>query len=120
LMVASGIGLVAVVLLLVFAIRDAWLAIMAVFVLMNCWGGWQQARVLARMSAAPRRPGLTCPQCRTPPPIGSFWICGRCRVPFDMFGTRGVCPKCGTIFNDTRCLECGEPSPLRAFGDLNS
>jgi Zn-dependent protease len=120
LMVASGTGIVAVVLLLVFAIRDAWLAVMAVFVLLNCWGGWQQSRVLARVAAAPRRTGLACPNCKTPPPVGNFWICGRCRAAFDMFATRGVCPNCGTIFNDTRCLECGEPLPLRAFGDLNS
>jgi len=37
-----------------------------------------------------------------------------------MFETRGVCPKCGTIFNATRCLECGEPAPLHSYGDLNS
>jgi Zn-dependent protease len=119
LLVASGIGLVAVVLLLIFAIRDAWLAIMAAFVLMNCWGGLQQARVLARIAAAPRRAGLACPQCKTPPPIGNFWVCGRCRAAFDMFATRGVCPNCGTIFNATRCLECGEPLPLHAFGEMN-
>jgi len=117
LMVASGIGLVAVVLLLIFAIRDAWLAIMAVFVLLNCWGGWQQARILARVAAAPRRAGLACPNCKTPPPVGNFWGCGRCRAAFDMFATRGVCPNCGTIFNVTRCLECGETLPLSAFGE---
>jgi Zn-dependent protease len=120
LMVASSIGLVAVVLLLIFAIRTAWLGIMAVFVLLNCWGGLQQARVLARVAAAPRRAGLACPHCGNPPPVGNFWVCGRCRAGFDMFATRGVCPNCGTIFNDTRCLECGEPQPLRAFGEINS
>jgi Zn-dependent protease len=120
LLVASGIGLVTVVLLLIFAIRDAWLAVMSVFVLMNCWGGLQQARALARVAAAPRRAGLACPHCKAPPPAGNFWLCGRCRAAFDMFATRGVCPNCGTIFNDTRCLECGQPSPLSAFGDLNS
>jgi Zn-dependent protease len=119
LLVASGIGLVAVVLLLVFAIRDTWLFIMAAFVLLNCWGGLQQARVLARMAAAPRRAGLACPNCRTPPPVGNFWGCGRCRAAFDIFATRGVCPNCGTIFNTTRCLECGEMLPLSAFGETN-
>jgi len=89
---------------------------MAVFVLMNCWGGLQQARVLARVAAAPRRSGLAYPHCKTPPSAGNFWICGRCRAAFDMFATRRVCPNCGTIFNDTRCMECGEPSPLRSFG----
>jgi Zn-dependent protease len=124
LMVASGIGLVAVVLLVVFALlkgfHDVWLAIMAAFVLLNCWGGLQQARVLARVAAAPRRLGLACPNCKTPPPTGNFWVCGRCRAAFDMFATRGVCPNCGTIFNITRCLECGESLPLSAFGETNS
>lgn len=120
LMVASVIGLVAVVLLLVFAIRTVWLAIMAVFVLMNCWGGLQQARILGRVAAAPRRAGLACPKCHAPPPTGPFWVCGRCRAGFDMFATRGVCPNCGTIFNATRCLECGEPLPLGAFGEMSS
>ena len=74
LMVASGIGLVAVVLLMIFAIRDVWLTIMAAFALLNCWGGLQQARILARVTAAPRRAGLACPKCKTPPPVGNFWV----------------------------------------------
>jgi Zn-dependent protease len=117
LMVASVIGLIAVVLLFVFAIRTTWLAIMGVFVLMNCWSGLQQARILSRMDAAPRRNGLACPHCKKPPPAGNFWACGRCRTGFDIFATRGVCPKCGTIFNVTRCLECGEMAPLHAYGE---
>jgi Zn-dependent protease len=124
LLVASSIGLVTVVLLVVFAVvegfRDMWLAVMAAFVLLNCWSGLQQARILGRMAAAPRREGLACPNCKTPPPAGNFWVCGRCRVAFDMFATRGVCPNCGTIFNITRCLECGETLPLSAFGERNS
>ena len=120
LMVATSIGLVAVVLLLIFVIRDSWFVIIAIFVLMNCWRGLQQARALARVAAAPRRAGLTCPHCHTAPPMGNFWICGRCNAAFDMFATRGVCPNCGTIFNATRCLECGEPSTLHAFGEMNS
>jgi Zn-dependent protease len=124
LLVASGIGLVTIVLLVILAIlkgfHDAWLAIMAAFVLMNCWSGLQQARILARVAAAPRRAGLVCPNCKTPPPVGNFWVCGRCRAAFDMFATRGVCPNCGTIFNTTRCLECGEALPLYGFGETNS
>jgi Zn-dependent protease len=121
LLVASGIGLAAsgiiIVLLLVYAIHQTWLLIMTAFVLLNCWGGLQQARALAKVAAAPRREGLACPHCKTAPPVGNFWLCGRCRAGFDMFATRGVCPNCGTIFNATRCLECGEPLPLNAFGE---
>jgi Zn-dependent protease len=116
LMVASIIGLVAVVLLLIFTIRSPWLAIMGVFVLMNCWSGFQHARALSQLAAAPRRAGLACPRCHAAPPVGNYWVCGRCRASFDMFATRGVCPNCGTIFNATRCLDCGEPLPLQAFG----
>jgi Zn-dependent protease len=124
LLVASGIGfaaaLVIIALLLRYAIHDTWLLIMTAFVLLNCWGGLQQARALAKVAAAPRRHGLECPRCKTAPPMGDFWLCGRCRTGFDMFATRGVCPNCGTIFNSTRCLECGETLPVNAFGEMNS
>jgi Zn-dependent protease/DNA-directed RNA polymerase subunit RPC12/RpoP len=115
LLIASTIGLVAVVALLIFAIRTPWLGILAVFALLQCWSGLQQARVLARVAAAPRREGMACPNCGSPPPMGQFWICGHCRRPFDMFETQGVCPNCGMIFNGTRCLECGRDNPVHAF-----
>ena len=115
LMIASTIGMVSVVLLLIFAIKDMWLGVLAVFALIQCWGGLQQARALGRMAAAPRHAGLGCPNCGAAPPAGEFWICGQCRRRFDMFATKGVCPGCGMIFNGTRCLECGEEHPLYAF-----
>jgi Zn-dependent protease len=115
LMIASTTGLITVVALLIFTIREPWLGIMAVFALLQCWGGLQQARALARVAAAPRREGLACPQCHTPPPVGEFWICGHCRRRFDMFATQGVCPNCGMIYNGTRCLECGKDNALHAF-----
>jgi Zn-dependent protease len=115
LLIASTIGFVTVVLLLIFAIKTPWLAILAVFALLQCWNGLQQARVLARIEAAPPREGLACPACHTPPPVGAFWVCGHCRRPFDMFATQGVCPNCGIIFNGTRCMECGTENPLYAF-----
>jgi len=119
LMIASTIGLIAIVLLVVFAFStlrdDPWLIVLAVFALFQCWNGLQQARALARIEAAPPHVGLACPNCKTPPPSGDFWICGHCRHPFDMFATRGVCPNCGMIFNATRCLQCGQANPLYAF-----
>ncbi|HUD45806.1 MAG TPA: site-2 protease family protein [Candidatus Baltobacteraceae bacterium] len=119
LMIASTIGLIAIVLLVAFAFstlrNDPWLIVLAVFAVFQCWGGLQQARVLARIEAAPPHLGLACPNCKTPPPSGNFWICGQCRHPFDMFATRGVCPNCGMIFNGTRCLQCGQSNPLYAF-----
>jgi Zn-dependent protease len=115
LMIASVIGMIAVGLLLLFAIRDPWLGVIGAFALIQCWNGLRQARLMARVEDAPRRAGLACPSCRHAPPAGDFWICGRCRRPFDMFATQGVCPHCGVIFNGARCLECGQAHPLEAF-----
>jgi Zn-dependent protease len=115
LLIASTIGLVTVVVLLLFAIKTLWLGIMAVFALLQCWSGLQQARALSRIAAAPAHAGLACPSCHTPPPAGPFWVCGHCRRAFDIFATRGVCPGCGIIFNSARCLECGADPPLYAF-----
>jgi Zn-dependent protease len=115
LLVASTIGMVAVALLLLFAIRTPWLGIMAAFALIQCWSGLQQARMLGRVEAAPRHAGLACPACHHAPPAGNFWICGRCRRPFDIFAAQGMCPNCGVVFNGARCLDCGQTHPLQAF-----
>jgi Zn-dependent protease len=118
LMIATVIGLITVGLLLLFAIRTPWLGILAVFALFQCWSGLQQARMLSRMETAPRYAGLACPNCHKSPPAGDFWICGRCRRPFDMFATHGVCPNCSATFDGTRCLECGQVLRLMDFGQV--
>jgi Zn-dependent protease len=115
LLIASSIGLVAVALLLLFAIKSLWLGVLGGFALIQCWSGLQQARLLARITAAPRQPGMACPSCHNPPPAGDFWVCGNCRRPFDMFASQGTCPTCGAIFEAARCLDCGQLHPLHAF-----
>jgi Zn-dependent protease len=114
LMVATIIGFVGVAGLIALALwqQSMWIGIMAAFILMNCWRGLQQARALARMLALPRRDGFACPACKAAPPIGKFWACGKCRTAFDTFETQAICPQCGTQFADTRCIECGNMSPL--------
>ena len=120
LLIAATIGMVTLVLLFLFALwtpwlRTPWLGIMAAFALIQCWSGLQQARLLARVEAAPRHAGLACPSCHAAPPAGDFWICARCRGGFDIFGTQGVCPQCGAGFNAARCLDCGQVNSLPAF-----
>jgi Zn-dependent protease len=119
LLIASALGLLTVVLLVVFAFgyfqNNPWLILIVVFAGMQCWSGLQQARVLSRIAAAPPHAGLACPNCKKPPPSGDFWLCGHCKQPFDMFATRGVCPSCGMIFNRARCLECGKGYALDEF-----
>jgi Zn-dependent protease len=91
---------------------SVWIGAIAVFMLLNCWGGLQHARGLLRMAKLPRRPGFACPSCRTAPPVGAYWTCGRCRQPFDTFETRGVCPHCSAQYAKTMCLDCQEQRPL--------
>jgi predicted RNA-binding Zn-ribbon protein involved in translation (DUF1610 family) len=124
-MVASIIGFIGVAVLIVLAAllfifaadttQSIWLGIMAVFILLNCWGGLMQARALARIAKMPRRAGFACPVCKTPPPLGPIWRCGKCRQSFDTFATLGVCPHCGTQFSATQCLDCGSLRPINEW-----
>ncbi len=111
---ASVVGFLGVLGLLGLALLagSPWLGILAVFVAMNCWRGFQHARVLSQLATLPRRPGLSCPSCRTAPPVGAFWACGQCRAPFDTFETSASCPSCRAVFGETRCVDCGRGSPI--------
>ncbi|MGA2248265.1 MAG: site-2 protease family protein [Verrucomicrobiota bacterium] len=114
LLAASIIGFIGVgglILLAIFA-QSIWLGIMAVFILMNCWGGLRQARALARIAKLPRRDGFACPSCKMSPPLGELWRCGQCGKPFDTFQTLALCPHCGTQYSATQCLDCGASRPV--------
>lgn len=95
--------------------RSVWSGAIAVFMLMNCWGGLQQARTLLRMAKLPRRPGFACPSCRTVPPLGAFWRCELCTQAFDTFENHAVCPHCSAQYSVTRCLDCGESSAMEEW-----
>lgn len=115
LMVATVIGFIGVAGVVGLALwaHSVWYGAIAVFMLMNCWGGLQQARTLSKMARFPRRDGLACPSCRTAPPVGNYWKCGHCGQPFDTFATHAICPHCATQFDVTRCLDCGKLHPIR-------
>ena len=117
LMAASVIGFIGVAGLIVLAVlqQSIWLGIMAAFILMNCWGGLKQASALAKIAKLPRRAGFACPSCKTAPPLGELWRCGKCGKAFDTFLTQGICPNCGTQFNVTQCLDCGESHPIQEW-----
>ena len=114
LMIATLVGFVGMAALIPFIVKahDPWLYVLAAFIVLNCWNGVMQARRLSRVAAAPRRDGFACPECKTPPPIGAFWGCGKCRKGFDTFETQAVCPHCGTQYAATACPECGSLHPM--------
>lgn len=114
LMVATILGLVGVAGFIGLALwrQDLWLGAIAVFMLMNCWGGLQHARALLKVAQLPRRDGFSCPRCKSAPPVGEYWKCGKCGQPFDTFQTHAVCPHCSTQFAQTKCLDCGALSPM--------
>jgi Zn-dependent protease len=114
LMIATVIGFIGILGLVGFAVwvHSYWLGLITVFILLNCWSGLMQARALARVANAPRREGYVCPNCKTAPPQGAFWVCGKCRKPFDTFETQGVCPNCGVQYSASSCPECGSLRPF--------
>ena len=114
---ATIVGFVGVAGLIVFAVwmQSAWFAILAVFILMNCWSGLQHARALSRLAKLPRHEGFACPSCKTAPPVGTFWKCSRCGKPFDTFQTRALCPNCAAQFTSTMCLDCRAQNPMSAW-----
>jgi Zn-dependent protease len=114
LLVATILGFVGVAAFIVLAFfrQSLWTGALAVFMLMNCWSGLQHARALLRIAKLTRREGFACPSCRTAPPLGEYWKCGRCGQAFDTFQSGAVCPKCSTQYPVTKCLDCGRLHPM--------
>jgi Zn-dependent protease len=117
LMVATIIGFVgaAGLILVALAMQSAWIGILAAFMLISCWQGLRQALAISRATKAPRRQGFVCPDCKTAPPAGPFWICGKCRKPFDTFQSQAVCPHCSNRFASTMCVNCGHMHPMNQW-----
>jgi Zn-dependent protease len=117
LMVATILGIVGVVGIIGLALfsKDVWLGAIALFMLMNCWGGLKHAQALLRLAKLPRRLGYVCPVCKSSPPIGDYWKCGNCGQAFDTFATMAICPNCRTQFPSTMCLDCGRSTPVNEW-----
>lgn len=109
--VVGFLGVLGLVGLAILA-RSFWMGIVAVFVALNCWRGFQQARLLSRLAKLPRHQGFACPSCRAEPPIGPFWACDQCRRPFDTFEAHAACPYCRAQLTVSRCVDCGSAHPM--------
>jgi Zn-dependent protease len=126
LMVAVVVGFVGVAVMFGWALlaQSGWIAILAAFILMNCWSGLRYAQALLKMAKLPRRPGFACPSCQTAPPLGPYWRCGTCGARFDAFenasagyghAAGAICPNCRAHFPVTRCLDCGRWYPMNEW-----
>ena len=119
LMVATVLGFAGVAGFIGLAVfsHSFWIGAIAVFMLMNCWGGLRHAQALLKLARLPRRIGFACPSCRTAPLLGEKWRCGTCGQPFDTFLTLGVCPHCGAQHPKTICGDCGKWHPINEWID---
>lgn len=117
LMVATVLGLVGVLgfVALAFFRGSLWFGALSVFVLMNCWAGFQHARTLLKIAKLPRRQGYACPTCKSAPPAGVYWRCAQCKQLFDPFEAGAACPVCRTQYPTTQCLDCGRQHPLHEW-----
>ncbi|MGA7221019.1 MAG: M50 family metallopeptidase [Candidatus Sulfotelmatobacter sp.] len=117
LLAATVIGLLGAAgfIFIAFRAQSIWLGAIAAFILMNCWSGFKQAQALSSFAKLPRRHQFSCPSCKTAPAIGAFWKCAQCGQPFDTFQTGAVCPRCGSRFDVTRCLDCGSLHPMHEW-----
>ncbi len=115
--VATVIGFIGAAALVVYSLisRSMWNLAISAYMLMNCWSGFKNARVLLRQEKLTRRLEFACPSCLTPPPIGAHWKCANCAQVFDTFATGGVCPQCGAQYGRTVCLDCHEQHPMAAW-----
>ena len=115
--VATVVGFLGGAVFVLYALlhADLWLGVLSLFLIMNCWRGFQEARMLRRVEQLPRRPEFACPVCRSAPPIGAYWRCQQCRQPFDPFASSAVCPHCGSVHAVTACPDCGQSKPILAW-----
>jgi Zn-dependent protease len=120
LMVATVLGFIGIAGLFVFAIwtQSPWRIAICIFIGVNCYQGFRQAREMIRIAKAPRRKGYHCPECKAAPPVGDLWLCGKCRKKFDTFATQATCPHCGTTYARTACSECGAAHPMAEWMDV--
>jgi len=108
---AASIGIVGAIGILGLAAYsgDAWLIMLAILGLSQCWQGLKAARNLGAMSRIPRHAGYACPTCREAPPVGPYWMCA-CGGRFDTFVTGFACPQCGQRYLETACPFCRSKS----------
>lgn len=114
--IAGFVGVLGIVALFYLLDPDSlWTLVLAVFLGSRCWQSYTYARQRLAFERRPRERGYACPVCGASPLQGLAIPCGRCGQPFTPFPSDGVCPACGAVHPDIRCLDCGEMRPIVAW-----
>ena len=114
-MVATIFGLIGVAAFIGLALwkKDLWLGAIAVFMLMNCWGGLQHARALLSFAKVPRRDGFHCPSCKSGAADRRLLEVRKLRASLRHLPIRRQSvPLARPSYAETRCLECGNLHPM--------
>jgi len=117
LMVATVIGFLGVIALVALAVHSLsiWPALIAAYMLMNCWSGLRYALQLMKLDKLSRRQEYSCPACGAHPPAAPVWTCDQCTEKFDAFATANQCPLCGVVHRNAMCVDCRTMSPMAAW-----
>lgn len=97
--------------------ESIWTGILALFLLLQSWGSLKAAGAQLKIERLPRRPEFKCPECRSSPPRGEFWLCPACQRAFDPFATNAVCPHCQAVLDATACPDCQTARPQRLWNE---
>lgn len=58
---------------------------------------------------------IRCPKCDWEPDDSCIWMCTVCKTRWNTFTTKGCCPTCGKVYEETQCIRrkggCDEMSP---------
>ncbi len=115
--IAAGVGLLAVVGLIIWAIKieSYWIGFMALLMAFSCYRGFKMAGTLAQIQKLVRRGDYRCPHCGANPPDVTRNIHCRNGHTYDLFASLGVCPICGDANKEIVCIDCQMPSPPRTW-----
>jgi Zn-dependent protease len=95
-------------------------AFISIFICMRSWIAIVQARHMLQLLALPRHDNCACPNCRTAPPKGDFWVCDHCNTRFDLFACKGQCHACGAWFMEPDCPFCHHKDRILRWFDPNA
>jgi Zn-dependent protease len=95
--------------------KNYFLVIVAGYLVMGNWSGFQSGLAHRRLNQKPRHAAFRCPHCHAAAFSGPLWPCPICQTSFDVFVSGGCCPQGHSFDLQIPCVECRKTSPLPAW-----